>query len=352
MNYGWLRLVTAHLPGGRPSCKKRRGSRTRRQPSSRHARRCGFPRVPGVRNPAPYKYENTRVGWRHGCVEGGVIRFSGGSESCVHRNPGADDGLCCLSRCRVDSTHSLPQHALLGAKPNHGFSRCQHLRATFFSSAGMPGRRRKADATPAPHRDRKHQMHSMDTRPKKTSVKRAFSSWRLRLSASGAMTTSTRPDRRCLFERLERRLKKTFRRGFRFRVAQAGLRRTAQTFFLPATTMSPPSAPVASTSNAIARHRRRASDHLSRPSGSCGTRAPFVGRNAGIHRHASRRRRLAHRYRCIRRPTRALQKRNGEPATARISAVADSPQGDCPWTDLSDRRLRSARRSRRVTAAR
>ncbi|MDR7067885.1 hypothetical protein J2X02_000702 [Pseudoxanthomonas japonensis] len=116
--------------------------------------------------------------------------------------------------------------------------------------------------------------------------------------------------------------------------------------------MSPPSAPVASTSNAIARHRRRASDHLSRPSGSCGTRAPFVGRNAGIHRHASRRRRLAHRYRCIRRPTRALQKRNGEPATARISAVADSPQGDCPWTDLSDRRLRSARRSRRVTAAR
>ena len=44
MNYGFLRLVTAHLPGGRPSCKKRRGSRTRRQPSSRHARRCGFPR--------------------------------------------------------------------------------------------------------------------------------------------------------------------------------------------------------------------------------------------------------------------------------------------------------------------
>lgn len=38
----------------------------------------------------------------------------------------------CASRCGVDSTHSLRQAASAGAKPNHGFFHCQHLRAIFF----------------------------------------------------------------------------------------------------------------------------------------------------------------------------------------------------------------------------
>ena len=151
MNYGLVHLVTAHLPAGRPSCKKRRGSRTRRQPPPRPARQCGFSRGSGVRNPAPYKYENTRVARRHGCSGNGAMRFSGGSEPCVHRDPGADDWPCCLSRCRVDSTHSLPQHALLGRNLITVFQGVNTL-AKLFSGAGVapPGRSTRPRSSPVP----------------------------------------------------------------------------------------------------------------------------------------------------------------------------------------------------------
>lgn len=156
------------------------------------------------------------------------MRFSGGSEPCVHRDPGADGWLGCLSRCRVDPTHSLPQHALLGAKPNHGFSRCQHPHATFFRRGARPRtRHRPRPASGDGMRDDDNATRACGA-CKKTSGKHAY--FFARMAEGDSRGRDGRGRRRTFRERarLERHLKKSSAKGSGFRVAQARMRRFAQ----------------------------------------------------------------------------------------------------------------------------
>lgn len=92
-----------------PSSKRRRGSRTRDQPPTRHARRDGFgmPRhqVRGNKKPATQGVA--------GSFERCRLRFREGNETRVHRLVDPGGGSCCLARCRFVVTHSLPQGGCL-----------------------------------------------------------------------------------------------------------------------------------------------------------------------------------------------------------------------------------------------
>lgn len=135
---------------------------------------------------------------------------------------------------------------------------------------------------------------------------------------------------RCVLEgcallpwRVEHRLKKTFVEGVRFRVAQVGLRRFAQTFFLPPAT-SPPS-PAPESRRGKASHRGHGASLRARIrqvylSFRFAARRPRPFARVALH---ATRRRTRRAWRPVTRPgcrrdfpaPRRRRKRNGEPAT-------------------------------------
>ena len=174
---------------------------------------------------------------------------------------------------------------------------------------------------------------------------------------------------RCVLEgcallpwRVEHRLKKTFVEGVRFRVAQVGLRRFAQTFFLPPAT-SPPS-PAPESRRGKASHRGHGASLRARIrqvylSFRFAARRPRPFARVALH---ATRRRTRRAWRPVTHPgvptgislrhagagNETGNRQRGTPG----SIVAGSPSGDSLYGCLSCRRLRSARHSRRATAGR
>lgn len=109
---------------------------------------------------APYKYENTRDAGRRGCLLEEAMLFFGGSEPCVRRDPGLDDRLVFLSRCRVDPTHSHSQASSAGRNLITVFLGVNTFAKKFLPPVGVAGDRSRvpgsastATASP-PHRAR------------------------------------------------------------------------------------------------------------------------------------------------------------------------------------------------------
>ena len=130
----------------KPSCKKRHGDRTRRQPPTRQARWSGWDGNP--ENGVSYTCENTRAGAGTGVavefVRGGrmlVRGFFGGHEACVlfDRGTGGRPFRCPFRR--DGPSHLRTQKISAGAKPNHGFFGCQQSGAKFFAAAAAAARR-------------------------------------------------------------------------------------------------------------------------------------------------------------------------------------------------------------------
>ena len=131
---------------------ERRGSRTRRQPPSRQARRNGWWQAqPGWLRPVRAGRrgtKNTRVAEDAGAVSGMVGGFLGGSEACVRHAGGAGRGSFCFECRRDDRAHLRPQETSVGAKPNHAFSMCQQFCKIIFSAVptALPSGMRVASA--------------------------------------------------------------------------------------------------------------------------------------------------------------------------------------------------------------
>ena len=120
---------------------ERRGSRTRRQPPSRQARRNGWwqarPGMAATCSRWSARMKNTRVAYGAGAVSGRGLRFRWGSEACVRHAEGAGGGPFCFACRRDDSAHLLPQKRLLGRNLITLF-RCVNSFAEIFSGRSRP----------------------------------------------------------------------------------------------------------------------------------------------------------------------------------------------------------------------